>query len=248
MSHPLLDDFEARDPERRLAACRAMADDPAAVLFVDALVKGIADSDPRIRLASGRALGEIGRRDDEVLSALRPVLHDGAPASRLEAAWTWSRIEPPPIALLPVVVALLDHLQGSDRWRAGRLLVELGRVHDEARAVVLALARPQQPPTVRRVALAALRRLAPHEPETLHLHLDASRDADPGLARLALASLSALGDPTDARWQRCVEVLETSRDSGQRRVARRVVDGLGPVPPHLEDRLARATRPGGASA
>jgi hypothetical protein len=48
-----------------------------------------------------------------------------------------------------------------------------------------------------------LRELAPGADATLRAHLEASRDADVGLARLALTGLAGLGSPTPETW--CVD-------------------------------------------
>ncbi|MEM7411926.1 MAG: hypothetical protein AAF430_16980 [Myxococcota bacterium] len=245
MSHPVLAGLASEDAAARAAACDAARQDPAAILFVDALVATLSDPDRRVCRAASAALVEIGRDDDQVLSRLRTVIHDSAPAARLEAAWVWARLEPPPIQLLPPIVTALDTARGDRRWRAARLLVELGRLHAEVLPVVESLLGPEHPPRVRRIALTALRALAPAAPATLERTLEASRDPDAGLRRLALATLPALAGPAEAPeslWLRCLEGAEHEADATTRRAASRALDALGAPPAHLHERVARVRR------
>src|SRR4029453_2442859 len=117
---------------------------------------------------------------ESVLTALRPALRSDDPRHRLEAAWTWARLEPPPIKLLPAVVSALRDLGGDARWRAARLLVELARMHGEVAPVVRNLAAADQPARVRGIGLAALRELEPESDATRSAHLAASPDPAPG--------------------------------------------------------------------
>jgi hypothetical protein len=153
-----------------------------------------------------------------VLVALRPALRSDDPRQRLEAAWTWARLEPPPIVLLPAVVRSLAALDGDARWRAARLLVELARLHGEVAPVVRSLALPDQPARVRSIGLAALRELEPGADATRAAHLAASRDPDRGLARMALLGLAGLA-PTREVWQRFAEVAASHADPACRQIA-----------------------------
>ncbi len=230
MTHPVVAALRSGAAEARREACETAAADPSAVLLVDALVDALGDDDARVARAASHALQRIGREHDTVLTSLRAALRGESARQRLEAAWTWARLEPPPIKLLPAVVSTLDALAGDARWRAARLLVELGRLHAEIVPVVRDLASPAQTPRVRRIGLAVLRDLDPHGDETRRMHLEASRAADPGLQRLALTGLAGLGAATDEVWSRLVEVMAEHPDPGCRRVAATAIGALGAPP------------------
>lgn len=219
VTHPIVAALAGAAAEQRLAACDAAPDDPAAVLLVPPLVAALADRDARVVRAATRALERIGRAHESVLMALQLALSSGDPRHRLEAAWTWARLEPPPIKLLPAVVSALGDLEGDARWRAARLLVELARMHGEVAPVVRNLAAADQPARVRGIGLAALRELEPESDATRSAHLAASRDPDPGLARLALLGLAGLRAPTPEVWQRFAEVRASHADPACRQIA-----------------------------
>jgi hypothetical protein len=84
---------------------------------------------------------------------------------------------------------------------------------------VRSLAAPDQPARVRGIALAALRELEPESDVTLRAHLAASRDPDPGLARLALLGLAGLEAAGDEIRQRFAEVRASHTDPACRRIA-----------------------------
>jgi hypothetical protein len=223
VTHPLVAALGSAAAEQRLAACDAAPDDPSAVLLAEPLVAALADPDARVVRAATRALERIGRAHGSVLTALRPALRSDDPRQRLEAAWTWARLEPPPIKLLPAVVSALADLEGDARWRAARLLVELARIHGEVAPVVRNLSAADQPAPVRRIGLAALRELEPESDATRSAHLAASRDPDPGLARLALLGLAGLS-PTREVWHRFAEVRASHADPACRQIAERALE------------------------
>lgn len=242
MTHPLLARLRHRSRDERRAACEAAPEDPSAVLLVEALVETLGDAEPRVVRAASRALERIGREHDAVLTALGAALRGDAPRQRFEAAWTWARLEPPPIKVLPVVISALDDLERDARWRAVRLLVELGRLHAEVLPLVAGLAQEEGRPRARRLALTALRELAPDEPLTVRAHLEASRHRDPGLQRLALTGLAGLSRPGAEVWERLAEVLETHPDATCRRVAASAAAALpGPPPERMRRALEQAT-------
>jgi hypothetical protein len=174
--------------------------------------------------AATRALERIGREHESVLVALRPALRSEDPRHRLEAAWTWARLEPPPIKLLPAIVSALGDLEGDARWRAARLIVELGRMHGEVAPVVRNLVAADQPARVRGIGLAALRELEPESEQTRSAHLAASRDPDVGLVRLALLGLAGLAAPTSETWQRFADVAASHADPACRQIAARALE------------------------
>ncbi len=249
MTHPIVAALASGDADERRAACRAAIEDPSAVLLVDALVGALADRDIEVVRAATHALERIGRQqdDDAVLTALSPALRSDDPRHRLEAAWAWARLEPPPVKLLPAVVSGLEHARGDARWRAARLLVELGRIHGEVAPVVIGLAAPSRPPEVRRIALTALRELAPGTPETLLVHLEACRDTDVGLVRLALTGLAGLRQDTPEVWAQLGSALTKHEDPICRRTAATAIATLGHPPEAVRDALREATSDADAS-
>jgi HEAT repeat protein len=238
VTHPVVAALRGGDVEARRDACDAAPGDPEAVRVVEALVGALADDSPAVVHAAVRARERIGRQHAAVVPALDSALRHDDARVRLEAAWTWARLEPPPVKLLPVVIGGLEHAVGDARWRAARLLVELGRLHGEVVPVVESLAGPGHPPRVRRIALGALRELAPGSDATLRAHLEASRDTDVGLERLALTGLAGLG-PAPETWKRLAEVIAEHPDGGCRRVAVTAVATLGDPPEAVREALAR---------
>jgi hypothetical protein len=224
VTHPIVVALRSAAADERLVACAAAADDPSAVLLVDPLVVALGDRDARVVRAATRALERIGREHESVLVALRSALRSEDPRHRLEAAWTWARLEPPPIKLLPAIVSALGDLEGDARWRAARLLVELGRMHGEVAPVVRNLVAAGEPARVRGIGLAALRELEPESELTRSAHLAASRDPDAGLARLALLGLAGLAAPSGEVWQRFADVAASHADPACRQIATRALE------------------------
>lgn len=240
MTHPVVAALRSGAAATRRQACETAADDPSAVLLVDALVDALGDDDPGVARTASHALQRIGREHDAVLPALRSALRGESARQRLEAAWTWARLEPPPIKLLPAVVSSLDELAGDARWRAARLLVELGRLHAEIGPVLHDLACARHTPRVRRIGLAVLRDLDPHGEATRRAHLEASRAEDAGLQRLALTGLAGLGPATEETWSRLCEVVAEHPDPACRRVAATAIGALGEAPPAVRSTLRQA--------
>ena len=222
-THPVVAARRSAVAAERRAACEAAPADPSAVVLVDPLVAALGDRDTTVVRAATRALERIGRDHESVLFALRSALRSEDPKHRLEAAWTWARLEPPPIKLLPAIVSALPVIDGDARWRAARLLVELARMHGEVAPIVVNLVAPDQPPRVRQIGLAALRELDPAADSTRDAHLAASRDADVGLARLALLGLAGL-PPSHAARERFAEVAAAHPDASCRQIAARAVE------------------------
>jgi HEAT repeat protein len=224
VSHPIVAALRSAAADERRAACDAAPGDPSAVLLVDPLVDALGDRDARVVRAASRALERIGRAHGAVLVALRPALRSEDSRQRLEAAWTWARLEPPPIKLLPAIVSALADLDGDARWRAARLLVELARLHGEVAPVVRNLVAADQPARVRGIGLAALRELEPGSPLTCSVHLAASRDPDAELVRLALLGLAGISAPPPEVLQRFAEVAASHADPACRAIAVRALE------------------------
>src|SRR3990172_7250449 len=127
VSHPIVERRRSPAPAERRDACLAAAEDPAAVLLVEALVPALGDPVRAVWRAASDALASIGGRDPGVFPALRAALASGEPRTRRVAALTGARLAPREIRLLPPLVEALGSEDGALRWGAARALVELSR-------------------------------------------------------------------------------------------------------------------------
>jgi HEAT repeat protein len=219
LTHPVVARLRDPDPAVRREACRAAADDPSAVLLVDALGEALADRDGGVWRAASEALAKLAPHHEVVAELLRRALHGGDPRMRWGAAFTKARLAPPEPGLLPALVEALASRESDVQWAAARILVDLGRLHHQALPVAVGLARTDPNPDVRRMALFCLRELAPDEPATVDALLEASRDADRQVRRAALASMAALQAPPQEIAERLTQVLEDDPDPAARRLA-----------------------------
>jgi hypothetical protein len=219
MSHPLLARLRDSDPDARRAACREAVEDPSAILLVDALCAALADPAKEVAREASTALSRIGARHGGVTAALSAALRAPDPRARLFAALAIGRLGPPPLKLLPALVDALALADGDLRFAAARLLVDLGRLEPEVLGMLCALVAGDERPEVRRMAVFALRELAPDREETARALVAASRARDAALRRAALASFAALRDPDAAVYARLCEVLAAESDPTARALA-----------------------------
>jgi len=227
VSHPLVAQLQSPDPALRRDACLAAADDPAAVLLVDALVPVLGDPVRAVWRAASDALVAIARRDPGVWPALRSALASPDLRTRRIAALAGARIAPRELRLLPPLVEALGSDDGTARWGAARALVELGRTQREVHPLVLQIAQADPNPVARRMAAFCLRDLAPDDPRTAAALLAASRDGDLRVHRAALSALAALLAPPPEVEERLREALEQDPDGASRRIAAAVLRALG---------------------
>lgn len=230
MSHPLLARLRDPDPAAREAACREAPDDPSAVLLVDALCAALADPEKAVARAASAALARIGPAHGAVQAALSTALRAPQPRARLFAALALAALGPPPLKLLPALVDALALADGDLRFAAARLLVDLGRIEPEVQGLLIALVAGGERPELRRMAIFALRELAPEREETAAALVSASRAHDAALRRAALASLAALRDPTPEAIARLREALCGDPDAEARALAARALRQLGAAP------------------
>jgi HEAT repeat protein len=226
MSHPLLERLESPDPGERFDACRSAAHDPAAVILLDALEEALGDPVVAVARAASDALAEIGSRTPEVDALLRRALRGDRPNARWGAAFASARLAPPGPGLLPPLVEALACEAPDVRWQAARLLVESGRVLPELQPLLAGLVSGDARPLVRQMAAHCLRELAPDEPETAQILLEATRDRDPRVRRASLSALAALGETPPAVAERLLEVSAVDADAASRCIA---VDVLGAI-------------------
>jgi glyoxylase-like metal-dependent hydrolase (beta-lactamase superfamily II) len=217
--HPLVARLRDENPQARREACAEAARDPSAVLLVDPLCEALADPEPRVARAASDALVSIGAHDTLVATRLYGALRGASPDGRCWAAFAIARLEPPSIKLLPV---LLDGLEREDReirWSSARLLVELGRLEVEVLPVMLHFVAGDERPRLRRMAVFALRELAPDRPETTRALLAASHSEDPEVRRAALPALAPMLEHTEAARARLLEAREQDPDPESRALA-----------------------------
>jgi len=238
VSHPLLARLRDPDPGVRRAACREAPDDASAVLLVDALCAALADPVKDVARAASEALARIGGVDRAVLPALTAALRGPDPRARLFAALAMARLAPPSRKLLPALIEGLTLADGDLRWTAARLLVELGRLEPEVLPLLLSLVSAGEQPAGRRMAVFALRELAPDLEETAHALLAASRADDVALRRAAFGSFAALWEPPAEVVARLCEALAGDADAETRALAATALGELAAA--HPESLAARA--------
>jgi HEAT repeat protein len=219
VTHPLVARLRDPEPAVRRAACAEAARDPSAVVLVGALCDGLADSERQVARAASDALAEIGARDPGVATSLAAALRHERPEARCRAALTLARLEPPKLKWLPALIDGLAHPDRELRWSSAKLLVELGRVSPEVLPVLLHIAEGGERPSAQRMAVVAVRALAPDRPETTRALLAASRCGDPEVRRTALPGLAAVMERTGDAAARLREAAATDPDAASRRLA-----------------------------
>lgn len=234
MTHPVLAGLASKDPEERRRACRAAADDPSAVVLVDALCAALGDPIPAVARAASEALARIGKDDEGARSSLRRALRSDDPRRRVGAVLAESRLEPPAMRHVPALVEALDFSFGHVRWTAARLLVEAGRLHGEVLPLLLGLAGGDERARVRRMAAFCLRDLAPDREETADALIAASRDPELHVRRAALTSMAALIDPPPEVLERLLHAVDSEADPASRRIAALSLGSVAGDPPAPE--------------
>jgi HEAT repeat protein len=214
------------DPAVRRQACRDAARDPSAVLLSDALLPRLADEDPAVASAAADALAVIGSGDASVVGRLESTLRGPDREARWWAAFTLARLGPPKMKLLPVLLDGLEHADGSRRWSAAKLLVELGRLEGEVLPVLLQFARGEERPGTQRMAIFALRELAPDRPETTRALLAASHSEDLEVRRAAISALAVVLEETPAACERLSQALAEDPDPRSRALAASALGAL----------------------
>lgn len=262
MTHPLVARLRDPDPRARREACAEAAQDPSAVLLVESLCDALADGEHSVARAASDALVGIGPRDPELAQRLQPGLRCASRSGRCWAAFTLARLEPPALKLLPVLLDGLELPNRQIRWSSAKLLVELGRLETDVLPVLLHFVAGAERPGARRMAVFALRELAPDRSETAQALLAASRCEDLEVRRAALSALAVVFEHTAAAATRLLEALANDPDPVSRGLAASALGALvrreapgseGAVgalrraadsdPEPLVQRAARAARP-----
>jgi HEAT repeat protein len=192
LSHPLLDRLVDRDRAVRSEACREVVDDPSAVLLLDALGEALADPERKVSRAASDALVVLSARHSEVRDVLRRALRGDEPRARWAAVFVMARLGPPEPGWLPAIIEGLGSDHTEVRWTAARLLVDLGRLDGQTLPLATGLARSDERPQVRRMAIFCLRELGADDVSVTATLKRAAEDPNPEVRRAAVLSLSAL--------------------------------------------------------
>jgi HEAT repeat protein len=170
---------------------------------------------------AARLAGEPGLRP-----ALLERLRGSDPIARFGAAHVLFHAERPSLRLLPALLASLDLPDGDLRWQAAQMLAVLGRMQGEVLPVLVHEARNAESATRRRMALFALRELAPESEEVEATLLAALEDADGDVRRAALSCLAKLAAPSRASLERALAAARSDPDPRMRRIAVVLLPGL----------------------
>lgn len=227
----LLEKLASGDTEERQSACRDAAENPSAILLVDALAEALGDSEKAVARAASDALVKIGSQGGDVQRAIRKALKSDLSRRRQGAAFTLARMEPPGPGLLPALVEALGSADGDVRWAAARLIVEIGRAHGEVLPLLLAMLRTGEQAVQRRMATFALRELAPDRAEAAQALLAAARDSDLQVRRAALTAMASLTAPPPSVVTRLLETLRGDEDAASRRLAALALGEIGRADP-----------------
>jgi HEAT repeat protein len=226
VSHPLVERLRSSKPDERVSACREAVEDPSAVVLIDALGEALGDPVKAVACAASDALAHLARELDGVEPVVRLALRSDDASRRWHAALTSARIEPPTLRLLPPIVEALASCEGDVRWKAARLLVEMGRVNPEVLPLVIGLVTGGESADVRRMATHCVRELGPERPESTRALLEGTRDSDRPVRHAALTALAGLTDPSREVFDRLMEVIADPSDAPSRKMAAYSLDAL----------------------
>jgi HEAT repeat protein len=192
---------------------------------LDALFERLGASDRETqRRACDEAVGRL--RDDAAFRReIVRVLRDGTPIARFSAAFVLFQ-EGPTLRILPALLDALELDDGDLRWSAAHMLATLGRSQAEVLPVLLQETQAGASPRRRRMALYAVRELAPEQPASEQAFLSALADPHPDVRRAALSSLAKLAAPSLPSLQRVLQVLAEDADLKMRRIAAVLVPDL----------------------
>ncbi len=205
-----------------------------------ALLARLGSSD---RAEQRRACDEAAQRirtEPGVRDSLRELLADSNPLARFAAAFVLFHAERPSLRLLPALLESLERADGDVRWQAAQMLAALGRLHGEVLPVLLADARAAQSARRRRMALYALRELAPEREETATVFLGSLDDGDGDVRRAALSCFAKLSDPPRALAERALALAGgNDPDPRMARIAAVILPDLIRFHPELAGAAAR---------
>jgi len=160
------------------------------------------------------------------VESLQAQLREGSALAKFAAAYVLFRARRPTLRLLPALLESLELPDGDRRFETAQMLVQLARLEPTVRTVLLHDAAQAEAAQRRRMAIFALRELAPEDPATEQACIAALSDVDPSVARAGLASLAKLHDPTRDTFERVLDVLRAHPDLQLRQLATAVAAQL----------------------
>ncbi|MEE9281101.1 MAG: HEAT repeat domain-containing protein [Myxococcota bacterium] len=193
------------------------------------------------RLACDR-LAERLADSPELRDALLTRLRDGSRLERFAAAFVLFATERPTLRLLPALLDALEIADGDIRWQATHMLTTLGRMQAEVLPVVLHEARSAQNPVRRRMALYALRELAPERPETAQTCQAALDDPTDEVRRAALTCFGKLSGAARPALDRVLAIARGDPDPRMRGLAAVALSHLVTLHPEARPAVSEAIR------
>jgi HEAT repeat protein len=179
-----------------------------------------------VQLEACEAAVALVRRDPELNAELVALLRAAPPHVRFAAAWVLFRARRPNLRLLPALLGSLELEDGDRRWEAAQMLVQLGRIDASVTTVLQHEVGQASAPERRRMAIFALRELAPEDARTRSALLLALEDSDGAVQRASLASLVKLDDPDGECLSRALAILNGAGDLRTRQLASAVATQL----------------------
>jgi hypothetical protein len=204
------------------------------------LLAGLAAEDRRVQRSACEAAVAQAKQDPELGAALVELLRGGSAHARFGAAWVLFRARRPNLRLLPARLGALELADGDRRWEAAQMLVQLGRIDASVAAVLRHEIAGASAPERRRMAIFALRELAPEDPQTRAALLEALADPDAAVQRASLASLPKLDDPARECLGRALGLLRAPGDLRTRQLASAVAAQLLAQHPEARDDVRAA--------
>jgi hypothetical protein len=180
------------------------------------------------------------RKDPELGAALVELLRGGSAHQRFAAAWVLFRARRPNLRLLPALLSSLELADGDRRWEAAQMLVQLGRIDASVATVLRHEIAQASAPDRRRMAIFALRELAPEDAQTRAALLRALDDPDGAVQRASLASLVKVDDPERECLDRALALLNEAGDLRTRQLASAVAVQLLARHPDARDAVRTA--------
>jgi hypothetical protein len=150
------------------------------------------------------------------------------------------RARRPNLRLLPALLGALELADGDRRWEAAQMLVQLGRIDASVATVLRHEIAQASAPERRRMAIFALRELAPEDAQTRTALLLALSDPDAAVQRASLASLVKLDDPERECLERALALLREPGDLRTRQLASAVAAQLLAQHPDARDSVRTA--------
>jgi HEAT repeat protein len=189
------------------------------------------------RVACERATALL-RQKPEFRETLHGWLLQSNPRLRFAAAYVLFRAGRATLRLLPALLDSLELDDGDLRWTAAHMLATLGRMQAEVCPVLLHECRNAASPRRRRMAVYALRELAPERAETQQAFLGALGDSDSMVRRASLSSLAKLTAPGRSCLERVLEIARSDPDARMQSIAAVVLPDLVSQHPATRDEVA----------